>query len=122
MAKSNLSELGLGLMSGTLSKSVIRTKYGTVTQRLVATVRNGKQRFYLREYRPRTTPITDKEKKQRTIFAEAAARWQGLSEQERLAWHKEWKDAEYMWNGKKYGTLRGYCVAHFMAELRAGVN
>ena len=122
MAKSNLSELGLGLMSGTLSRHIVRTKDGIIIRCMVATVRNGKQRFYLREYRPRTTPISEKEKKQRTIFAEAAARWQGLSETERLAWHKEWKDAAYTWNGKKYGTLRGYCVARFMAELRAGVN
>ena len=33
MAKSNLSELGLGLMSGTLSRRIVRTKDGIITSR-----------------------------------------------------------------------------------------
>jgi hypothetical protein len=44
-------------VSGTLAKTKIRTKEGTITRRVVASVRNGKQRIYIREDKPRTRSV-----------------------------------------------------------------
>ena len=42
---------GMALVSGTLSKKVIHTKDGIIIQRIIAQVRNGKQKIYIREER-----------------------------------------------------------------------
>ena len=60
---------GIANVSGTLSKRTIVTARGTVTRRVVACVRNGKQRIYIREDKPRRTPITEGEIAARSSFA-----------------------------------------------------
>ena len=42
---------GMALVSETLSKKVIHTKDGIIIQRIIAQVRNGKQKIYIREER-----------------------------------------------------------------------
>ena len=59
---------GLGRVSGTLSKSTIITSKGIVTRRVVAQVRNGKQKIYIREDKPRRSKPTEKETAQRKTF------------------------------------------------------
>ena len=59
---------GIGKVSGTLSKTTIRTSKGTITRRVVAQVRNGKQRIYFRENKPRRSKPTEKEIAQRRTF------------------------------------------------------
>ena len=56
---------GIEHVSGTLSKKTIRTADGTITQRVFACMRNGKQRIYFRKDGPRTTPLSEKEKQAR---------------------------------------------------------
>ena len=46
---------GIEKVSGTLSKTTIVTSKGVITKRVVACVRNGKQRIYIREDKPRRT-------------------------------------------------------------------
>lgn len=60
---------GLGRVSGTLSKTTIRTSKGIITRRVVAQVRNGKQKIYIREDKPRRSKITEKEITIRSNFA-----------------------------------------------------
>lgn len=60
---------GIGKVSGTLSKTTIRTSKGTVTRRVLACVRNGKQKLYIREDNPRRTKPSAKETTQRQTFA-----------------------------------------------------
>ena len=60
---------GLGHVSGTLSKTIMRTSKGVVTRRIVAQVRNGKQKIYIREDKPRCTRVTPAETKARYSFA-----------------------------------------------------
>jgi len=64
---------GIGLVSGTLSKKTIRTSTGTITRRVVACVRNGKQKLYIREDQPRRTKPTNGELAARSSFALMAA-------------------------------------------------
>lgn len=65
--------MGVSKVSGTLAKSTIRTKDGVITRRVVATVRNGKQRIYIREDKPRTTKISTAETNARFNFGRIAA-------------------------------------------------
>lgn len=45
---------GMAKVSGTLSKTVIPTKDGIIIRRVIAQVRNGKQKIYFREeWRPK---------------------------------------------------------------------
>ena len=60
---------GIANVTGTLSKRVIRTSEGTITRRVVAQVRNGKQKIYIREDKPRCTRVTPAETKARYSFA-----------------------------------------------------
>ena len=53
--------MGVSKVSGTLSKRTIRTKDGVITRRVVASVRNGKQRIYFREDKPRTKKLSTAE-------------------------------------------------------------
>ena len=64
---------GIANVSGTLSKTTIRATTGTITRRVVACVRNGKQRIYWREDKPRRTLVTDGEKQRRLLFARMAS-------------------------------------------------
>ncbi len=65
--------MGVSKVSGTLAKRTIRTKDGVITRRVVATVRNGKQRIYIREDKPRTTKISAAETNARFNFGRIAA-------------------------------------------------
>jgi len=69
----NCDFLGVAQVSGTLSKRTIRTKDGIITRRVVACVRNGKQRIYWREDKPRCTKISDNEIRARSSFAAMAS-------------------------------------------------
>ena len=61
--------VGIARVSGTLAKTTIRTSSGTITRRVVACMRNGKQKIYFREDKPRSTQVTQKELKIRSSFA-----------------------------------------------------
>ena len=90
----NCEFLGLAKVRGTLSKSTIRTKQGTITRRFVACVRNGKQRVYLREDTPRSTPVTEREGAARQLFKERAAEVQRIMATEHLTKAEAWKRAK----------------------------
>ena len=59
---------GIANVSGTLSKTTIVTSKGVITKRVVAQVRNGKQKLYIREDKPRRSKPTNKELAARSSF------------------------------------------------------
>ena len=59
---------GIANVSGTLSKTTIVTSKGVITKRVVACVRNGKQKIYIREDKPRRTKPTKGEIAARSSF------------------------------------------------------
>lgn len=99
-------------VSGTLR--TIKLADGTKRKTIVTCSKTGKQRIYFRDYKPRTTKVSEKEKKARGIFAAAASFYRDLSKEQLEFYHKEWKKNKYMFNGKKYATLRGYVVASYI--------
>lgn len=64
---------GIANVSGTLSKTTIITSKGVITKRVVAQVRNGKQKIYIREDKPRRTKPTPSEIKARSTFGAVAS-------------------------------------------------
>ena len=98
-------------VSGTLR--TIKYADGTKRKIIVTCSKSGKQRMYLRDYKTRTTPVSDKELKARGKFAEAAQFYSNLTEEQKEAYSQQWRKNKYRLNGKKYGTLRGYIVALF---------
>ena len=64
---------GIANVSGTLSKTTIVTSKGVITKRVVAQVRNGKQKIYIREDKPRRTKPTKSELRARATFGAVAS-------------------------------------------------
>ena len=64
---------GIANVSGTLSKTTIITSKGVITKRVVACVRNGKQKIYIREDKPRHSKPTKSELKARSSFGAIAS-------------------------------------------------
>ncbi|MBO5619105.1 MAG: hypothetical protein J5902_03880 [Paludibacteraceae bacterium] len=116
MAKANF--YGLQNVRGTISKKTVKLPSGEiVTRRMVARLdANGQQRIYFQDQRERSTPVTDKEKAQRTRFADAAAFFAALTPDERIMWGDVFRRNLYKFRDKKYATLRGYIVARHMAN------
>ena len=77
-------------------------------------------RAYFMPKRERSTPPTEKELAARQRFADATLYFQTLSNGQREMYAKAWKRDKYMFNGKKYATLRGYLVAHYYAGHPVG--
>ena len=106
----------LGLVRGTLCKSVYHDKGEKVEQRVIAVVRNGKQRLYFRSYKPRTKKVSDKELAARERFKQNSIYIRDLSDELKEAYALEWRKAKHMYNGKKYCSLRGYIFARVNAQ------
>ena len=106
-------------VSGTLK--TITLNDGTKRKIIVTCSKTGKQRLYIREYKPRSTKITENEIKQRKIFAEAALFYRNLTDEQKKAYQKQWKKNNYCLNGKKYVTLRGYIIARLYVDMKNGL-
>ena len=106
---------GIENVRGTLKKETYFFNGKKVTRSVVASVRGGKQRLYLRTYRERSTPITEKEKLIRSRFSAATIYWNSLFDEQKQRFREEYNRSKCMFNGKKYKTLRGYVIARFFA-------
>ena len=101
-------------VSGTLR--TITLSDGTKRKVIVTCSKSGKQRLYFRDYKPRTGKVSKNERASRARFVAVSEKIKNLSEEERMNYHKQWVAAKYMFNGKKYVTLRGYIMARMYAE------
>lgn len=99
-------------VSGTLK--TIKYDDGTKRKIIVTCSKSGKQRMYIRDYKPRTAKVTDKERKHRELFAAAAEFYSNLTEEQKAYFQDQWKLNKYFFGGKKYATLRGYVVASYI--------
>ena len=90
--------------------------------RVVASVRGGKQRIYIREQKERTTKIKPREIEIRNMFAKAQAVISAMSDEQKKEYKIQWEKNNYSFNGKLYKTLRGYMMARLYAEMSAGVD
>ena len=70
----------------------------------------------------RKAALTQGEIAARDKFKQISARVKDIPMDEKLAYHAQWKKANYKFNGKKYATLRGYIIARLYAEDKDGAN
>ncbi len=113
---------GIKNVRGTISKSVHKFRGETCVTRVIASVRNGKQRVYIRRYSPRKTRVTAKEVAIRDLFTRTMMVVNNLSEEHRRQFAEEAKRTKYKFNGKTYKSIHGYIKARVYAELKAGVD
>ena len=113
---------GLKGVKGTLCKNVTYDHGKKIVTRVVASVRGGKQRIYIREQKERTTKIKPREIEIRNMFAKAQAVISAMSKEKKKEYKIQWEKNNYSFNGKLYKTLRGYMMARLFAEMSAGVD
>ena len=70
-------------------------------------------RLYMMDRKERRTPLSDNEIKARQRFKQATDYFNSLEEWQKEQYHHQWRADKYIYNGKKYATLRGYIVARF---------
>ena len=73
-------------------------------------------RVYISQKKKRTKPLSENEIVCRTRFAEARAYAANLSDEQARQYYDEWKRSDYLFNGKRYATLKGYIMARYYAE------
>ena len=67
----------------------------------------------------RTAKLSANEKAARMQFGMITKLVHDMPEEERMTYYRAWKKAKFMFNGKKYATLRGYIIARKYAEINA---
>jgi hypothetical protein len=104
---------GFENVTGTICKHVGRYRGKKVVTRVVAQVRNGKQKVYIRQDTERKTPLSQNEITARIRFAEASQYCRLLSQEKRDEYMRQGKKTGFKYGCKKYNTLRGYIMARF---------
>ena len=115
---------GIESISGSMkSKNGVRIVYKTYTKPSIKRP-GGKPEtrayFVPESSYQRRTPISQKEIANRSKFRDASMYWLNLSDKLKKSYYDEWKRSKFMFNGKKYKTLRGYVIARYFAGAIAG--
>ena len=98
---------------GTIAKRTTLVDGKRETTRVIAQVRNGKQRIYIREDKQRSKPISDNEMKARSAFTAAAKYFNSLNDWQKDQYFHQLVNDSFCYYGKKYTSLRGYVMARF---------
>lgn len=106
-----------GKVRGTLSEKRYQDIDGRwYTEKLIAYVTpSGKQKIRIQRYYDRVGTVSNKETGARKRFSDAIRFYMACDTNLREQYGREWRKAKYMYNGKKYATLRGYIIARFYA-------
>ena len=99
-------------ISGTIERRTYITKDGKRSICTVGRVVNGKQHIYLREYKPRKTPLSPAELQARQRFAVVQGKLAQMPKKQMEQYAKEFKRTAGKFRGKAYKTLRGFITAH----------
>ena len=75
-------------------------------------------RMYPYKKQKRTTKLSQNELASRAKFKQVAERLNALSNEEREQYANDWRQNNYLFNGKKYATLRGYIMTRLYAEMK----
>ena len=68
----------------------------------------------------RKAAVTKGEMESRGRFKRVSEIYASLSDETKHRYCREWEKARYMFNGKKYCTLRGYIIARLYADMKDG--
>lgn len=72
-------------------------------------------RVYLSHKKTRTKPLSENEIACRVKFAGARAYAAGLTDEQRQQYREDFSNSRFIFNGKKYATLKGYIMARYYA-------
>ena len=108
----------LGLVHGTISKSVYYDKGVKHTRRVIATVRNGKQHIRIQDERQRATPPSEAELRNRALFQKATQMARQLYKDSPYFCTCQYQKMNGTYNGKKYKSVMGFTIASTYAVLR----
>ena len=107
---------GIESISGSIKgKNGSRLIFKTFKRPSVNRPNKTETRCYLSHKRERTKPLSDNEIAARNHFARASYYYTNLTEEQARQYYDEWKRSDYLFNGKRYATLRGYVMARFYA-------
>ena len=108
---------GIASISGSF-KGKNGTRVVFKTYRAPSTLRGKKAetRVYFMRKQERQIPLSEKEIAARERFKKCSDSFANMAEEQKMKYYKEWKAANYKFNGKKYVTLRGYIMARLYAE------
>ena len=107
---------GIKSISGSMKqKNGTRIVFKTFSRPSAKRSSETETRVYLMRQKERSTPLSANEIAARKRFTEAATYFRNLSDEQKMAYYRAWKSADYCFNGKKYVTLRGYIIARFYA-------
>ena len=112
MAKCEFKNGIIKSISGTIEKRTYITKDGKHSVCTVGRVINGKQHIYLREYKPRKTPLSPAEIQARKRFAVVQIQIAQMPKEQKEQYEQEFKRTSGKFRGKSYKTLRGFIAAH----------
>ena len=112
MAKCEFKNGIIKSISGTIEKRSYITKDGKHSICTVGRVINGKQHIYLREYKPRKTPLSPAELQARQRFAVVQVKIAHMPKEQMEQYAQEFKTSAGKYNGKSHLTLRGFIAAH----------
>ena len=79
-------------------------------------------RVYLSHKQTRTKPLSENEIACQARFSAARTYAANLSDEQAQRYYDEWKRSDYLFNGKRYATLKGYIMARFYAERPSSEN
>ena len=68
----------------------------------------------------RKAAVTQGEMESRERFKRVSEIYTSLSDETKQRYNREWKKERYMFNGKKYCTLRGYIIARLYDDMKNG--
>ena len=108
----------LGLVHGTISKSVYYDKGVKHTRRVIATVRNGKQHIRVQDERQRATPPSEAELRNRALFQKATATARQLYKEDPYFFTCQYNENNGIYHGKKYKSVIGFMIATTYDFLR----
>ena len=109
---------GIGLVHGTISKSVYYDKGVKHTRRVIATVRNGKQHIRIQDERQRATPPSEAELRNRALFQKVTQMARQLYKEDPDYCTRQYQEMNGTYNGKKYKSVMGFTIAAIYAVLR----
>ena len=73
-------------------------------------------RVYISHKQTRKKPLSEREHETRHKFTLAAEYYRNLSNEQRQNYREDYVRSNFLFNGKRYTTLKGYIMARYYAE------
>ena len=110
---------GIASMSGTMNCG--RQGRVVFTHRKNDKPGQGRAYFRTKDSYKRSTKVSERELKNREIFARTNEKFSQLTPKEKNWFARKFQDCHGVFNGKKYATLQGFTKARLYDEVKNGI-